>query len=368
MLNSIFPIINNIDDLRPHVEHLPEIRFAQQENGLLVVCAMIADNNTYSGEHAAWARECRGITFYPDGTIAVRPLHKFFNVGERADTQAGDLPWHEVVRNMEKRDGSVINPVLIDGSIVFKSKKSFTSDVAAIANKAASLSDRLFSHWCLDHGYSPTFELTSPAARIVIKYHKTELTLLHIRETVSGRYLSRSEIIGLIIQSMIDDIKLVDEFPPMTWGEIKSKLETLEGVEGYCLQFANGEIVKAKTKWYLDRHHALTALTQRNVAEMVISETLDDLKSYISELNEPELVEKVEAIERDIVSKINLLAELVEKEYEMDKNLSRKDFAIKHQKSRHFGLLMERYLGKEPDYKGYYAKHHLKNDWDVSTI
>jgi RNA ligase len=248
-----FPIITHINDLKPHVEHLPEIRFAVQPNGFTVVCAMIADNNTYSGEHAVWARECRGITFDREGWIVSRGLHKFFNVGERIDTQAVDLPWHEVVRTMDKRDGSVINPVLVDGEIQFKSKKSFQSDIAFLANKVASLSDRLFSEWCIKYGLTPTFELTSPGevidgtfvkARIVLKYDTSQLTLLHIRDMVSGRYLARNEIVNIMTMSGIDDIHLVDEFEPMVWNDIKDKLATLEGVEGYCIQFADGEIVK----------------------------------------------------------------------------------------------------------------------------
>ena len=363
---SIFPIITHINDLKPHVEHLPEIRFAEQPNGFQIVCAMIADTNTYAGEHAMWARECRGITFDRDGFIVCRGLHKFFNVGERSETQEGILPWANVARLMEKRDGSVINPVKVDGHIVFKSKKSFDSDVALLANKIATLSDKIFSEWCIERSLTPTFELTSPDARIVIKYPVSCLTLLHIRDNHSGRYLTSAEIDSIAINF---DINVVKGFGySADWLSIKYELQTVENFEGYCIQFEDGEIVKAKSKWYLDRHHAMTALTERNVAEMVIAESLDDLKSYIAELGEPDLFEKVEHIESEIVKAINYIAEAVEVLFYPDRELDRKTFAVKHQKHRLFGLLMKRFEGKEPDYKEYYARHLLKGAWEVRSL
>jgi hypothetical protein len=42
---------------------------------------MISGKDTFDNE---WARECRGITFYPDGRIASRSMHKFFNIGDEA--------------------------------------------------------------------------------------------------------------------------------------------------------------------------------------------------------------------------------------------------------------------------------------------
>ena len=31
--------------------------------------------------------ECGGIKFAPDGSVLARPFHKFFNIGEKPDTQ-----------------------------------------------------------------------------------------------------------------------------------------------------------------------------------------------------------------------------------------------------------------------------------------
>lgn len=101
----LFPMIDSLEEFKAKVAHLPEIRFNTMSNGYTVICYMISDNDTFSGESAPWARECRGITFDREGKIASRSFHKFFNVGERADTQADIFDREDVVTVMDKRDG-----------------------------------------------------------------------------------------------------------------------------------------------------------------------------------------------------------------------------------------------------------------------
>jgi RNA ligase len=365
MASSIFPIIRTLTDLKPVVEHHPEIRFTTLQNGFTVACVMISNSELYAGPDAAFVKECRGITFDPTGVIACRPLHKFFNVGERQETQVGNIDWAQVTRMMEKRDGSMINPVIVNGVVQFKSKKVFESDVAIIANAIATVNDRAFSHVCLEKGITPTFEFTTPRKRIVIKYPTEKLVLLHARENVSGRYLTRTELEALAIEW---DIELVKEFNFESYDLIKQELETIENFEGYSIQFESGEMVKAKAKWYLDRHHMMTALTQRNVAEAVVEETLDDLKSYIAGLDEPELFSKITEIEKEIVEFLVNMSTEIDSIFEQHKQLDRKEFAITLRNHKFFWLLMEKYQGKEVSINQFYAKHFLKARWTSETI
>ncbi len=360
-----YPIITHIDELREKVEHLPEIRFAKQDNGMEVVCYMISDKDTFSGEHASWSRECRGITFNESGKLVVRSMEKFFNVGEREDTQEHLLPWDTVNRKMLKVDGSMITPVIVNDVLTFKSKKSFESTVAQLAQKMASLNDRTFSMEMINQGFTPTFELTSPLQRIVIKYQTTSLTLLHVRENSTGRYLDRASLVKLADQF---DIQLVDDYPFTSWEEDKAYLQTVEGIEGYVYQFEGGMMVKAKSKWYLDRHHCMTALTYRNVAELVVAEGIDDLKSSIAEMDEPGLLQTVERIEHEIKEKVSNIADFVETTIKEEGHLDRKEFAMKYKNVPGFGLLMKAYEGKEPNYLEYYERHYLKDDWEVLSL
>jgi len=360
-----YPIITHIDELREKVEHLLEIRFAKQDNDMEVVCYMISDKDTFSGPSALWARECRGITFDAKGKLVVRSMEKFFNVGEREDTQEHLLPWDKVIRKMLKVDGSMITPVLVDGALTFKSKKSFESTVAQLACRMATVNDRTFSMEMINQGFTPTFELTSPLQRIVIKYQTTSLTLLHVRENSTGRYLDRQSLVKLADQF---DIQLVDDYPFVSWEVDKAYLSTVEGIEGYVYQFEGGMMVKAKSNWYLQRHHCMTALTYRNVAELVVAEGIDDLKSSIAEMDEPGLLEKVEHIEHEIKRQVSEMADFVETIIRTEGHLERKEFAMKFKSIPGFGLLMKAYEGKEPNYLEYYSKHHLKDDWEVLSL
>ena len=188
----MFPTINTLDDLLPHIEGNTQIRVKTETNGMIVVCYMVQDEETFTGDKEEYARECRGITFHPDKTIAARCLTKFFNVGERVETLPENIDWSQVVRVMEKRDGSMVTPVLTDEGFKFKTKKSFETKEAALADQiaAANLAGSAWISDMLKAGFTPTFEVTSPKYPIVVRYEKDELTLLHVRENITGLYLS----------------------------------------------------------------------------------------------------------------------------------------------------------------------------------
>jgi RNA ligase len=361
----MFPLIAHINDLRPHVEHMEEVRFAVQPNGYTVVCVMVNNKETYSGNNSMWVRECRGITFDRDGFIASRGLHKFFNVGEREETFPNKLSFEKTVRLMNKLDGSIINSLVIDQKVQFKSKKSFESEVAIIANRIATLNQKIFAEYCHEYGLSPSFELTTPEKRIVIKYPDSSMRLLHVRDNISGRYLSSVEIQMLASKF---DIDVVDEYTLKSWDEICKELEVVENFEGYIFQFENGEMVKAKSKWYLERHHSMTNLTERNVAECVINESIDDLKSMIFELDEPELFDKILKIEEQVCYRIHLIMKEVMELVKIGKPLERKEFALQYSRNKFFGLAIKVIEGREPDYFAFYEKHYLKQEWFPTSL
>lgn len=364
--SNAFPIITNLDEFWDKVKHKPEIRLIQQPNGFTTVCAMISDKDTYSGEEERWLRECRGITFDRDGKIACRTMHKFFNVNERPSTKAEVINWSLVKRSMVKMDGSMITPVLVDGEVVFKSKKSFESEVARLANATATDQLRDLSRSLLDIGCTPTFEITSPSARIVLKYDTTSLTLLHIRNNITGEYFDREQLEQL---SGMFNVPLVEDVDFTEWQSIFAFLEDeATGIEGFVYQFENGDMVKAKSKWYLDLHHSVTFVTERAVAEMIINEVLDDYKSYLVDIDDLPLLTKVEEIETRVKKWFVDTKTFVDTVMATQAELDRKSFAIKFKEDNMFGLLMTTYLGKEPNFTEYFYKHVLKEEYSLDVI
>ena len=379
----MFPTIQRLSDLLPHIQDNPQIRVKTEPNGMTVVCYMLQDEDTFAGGSEEYARECRGITFHPDDTIAARTLHKFFNVGEREDTQPHHLSWSRVVSIMDKRDGSMVTPVMVTNGVItypkFKTKKSFDT-------KEAALADQIMCHtpggveWVtriIDEGCTPTFEVTSPKFPIVLKYEKDELTLLHIRDNVTGRYITNLGEGGRwthdcpfpIVPNLIEQF-YGDGLPAklVSWDKLKAAAETREGIEGWIIQFDDGEMVKLKTQWYCDLHHAVTFTRWRDIARAVCDDKADDLKGAFTLTGRS--IEPILQVERHIKARLDAVKRLVETavEYGVKSNMDAKAMALKFKEHSLFGLIMTLFRGKEPDYMAWYVKNHLEKDWGLEVV
>jgi RNA ligase len=357
----MFPIISHIDDLLPYIRNKPEITIKAQPNGTTTVCYAIAGPSTFDDEYA---RECRGITFGSDGKIICRPLHKFFNIGERPETQVGSVDWTQVERVMDKRDGSMITSMLLDGHIVCKTKKSFETDQATRANKFINDNANFhqFAMYCASINCTPTFEWTSPNDRIVLKYNHDELVLTHIRDNISGEY-----VLDVEARASYFKIPVVDDLTPFSfdikWLMNKNKDEELK--EGYVIQFKNGDMVKLKTPWYISLHHSVTFTRERDIAKMVVDETLDDFKSYLSSIGES--LDKVHAIENRVLETVNGIRKIVEDFVKVHHHDDRKTFVETAKTSPLFSLIMKHYMGAEPPYNEHFIKYYLK-DYTLETV
>ena len=357
----MFPIISHINDLLPYILTKPEINIKAQPNGTTTVCYAIAGPSTFDDEYA---RECRGITFGSDGKIICRPLHKFFNIGEREETQVGNVDWSQVARLMDKRDGSMITSVLLNGQIVCKTKKSFETDQAMRATQYINFHANFhqFAMYCASINCTPTFEWTSPNDRIVLKYSSDELVLTHVRNNITGEYI-------LDIESLSGYFKIptVEDLTPFTfdiqWLLKRAKEE--EQKEGYVIQFNDGNMVKLKTPWYINLHHSVTFTRERDIAKMVVDETLDDFKSYLTSIGES--LAKVHAIENRVLTTVNTTRKTVEdfvKEHHHD---DRKTFVEVAKTNPLFGLIMDCYIGREPKYNEHFIKYYLK-DYTLESV
>lgn len=354
---------------RKATENKPEIRWVTHPNGCTVACYMIAGKETWDDDWLGHVRECRGITFY-NGEIVGRPLHKFFNVGERPETMREAIDWTKVTRVMSKIDGSLIHTVAIpedDHIFTVKSKKSFVSDVA-IAAKAFIRARPNYLGFCEEltkrgsEGYTAIFEYTSPASRIVLDYPEA-LTLLHIRANNGGRYWPYDQLKQF---AEAWRVPLVDSFGNDICDDLLDTVEASEGIEGYVVQFENGDMVKLKTRWYLDRHYHMTELRRRDVARAVLNETLDDIKATFAQtgMDPAPLL----AVEHEVLEDIRTLEQRVEALYEANRDLDRKTVAIANKEHELFSLLMRRYSGQEPDYKKHYERYVLEDKWDLRLV
>lgn len=360
-----YPIINHIDDLLPFVEGNKQFRVDVQANGMTVVCYMVKDEDTFKGEHAFWYQECRGITFDVFGKVASRTLHKFPNVGENDECQPHQIPWDRIVRIMDKRDGSMITPVLMsDGSIACKTKKTFTSAEAIEATKLLNADPVKveFVRSILRKGYTPTFEWTSPRFPIVLLYEKDELTLLQVRHNIDGHYVSDLENLHApfpLVENIINEYRGEDGV--VSWQKLQDMAMTREGIEGVIVQLDDGQMFKVKTKWYCDLHHSVTFTRYRDVARVVLEDKSDDLKAAFALTGRD--IEPIIEIERVVFERIKRYEIAVDEAVDAgrERGLTPKDMALEHKDHELFGQIMSTFRGKTVDWLKFYLQNHIRD-------
>ncbi len=366
----MFKTITNIDDLRPAVDDVKEIKFNRQPNGITIACYMFMDSKTFDIPEAV---ECRGIAFDESGALVSRPLHKFFNLGEKSwltpDSLLAREAAGEVAAVFEKVDGSMIASAWIDGRLEWRSTKAFHSDVVKLAKEYLAQSENIptleFSIEASMMGLTVIFEITHPLARIVVAQDKPRMQLLHVRDNHTGEYVLLNPAHPIHDAIKRHKVPVVKRFP-IDLATALTSLETMRDQEGYVVQFKNGDMVKIKCPWYTRLHRSITFLRERDIAVLALNEGLDDVKGALVEAG----IDMAPVLEVESRLKVILLghANEIESVYEADKVLERKEFALKNKSHPLFGMLMARYQGKEVPLVDWYGRNRLKEEFSLRVL
>ena len=335
------------------------IEICQKSDGLFYESKFIIDGykvsvfnyrlSTYNDFVTYNAFELRGLTFVfnADGSLYKRFLlmEKFFNVNENESTLLDVIKDKKVNSVYLKEDGSIISFIeLPNGKIVAKSKTSFESEQAIMAQKLFEDKVKInaFVKDFLSKDLSAVFEYVGPMNRVVVKYDNSDLILLRLRDNKTGKYLS------------IDGYDLSKPMSfKFTLSDLMNLKGNLEGIEGWIVEFVDGQKVKIKTDWYHSLHRILTDYSKREdyLIDMILDEKIDDLLSQIpfgseSRLFVEEVIVKTNSGFNAISNEIDLL---------MSKYTDRKSFALEYLKAPYFALSMGVINGK--------TKHEVIKDW-----
>lgn len=342
-MNYEFPIIRNISDVLPAVQGRDEFVVAEREGYTVInYKVMMADtfpdvvqpSNSASDFVESWydataeiRRECRGIIFdSKTGAILRRPFHKFFNVNERAETQDHVINLSRPHAVLEKLDGSMIAPFVVNGEMIWGTKMGAT-DVAVPVEQFVKKHPQYvkFAEDMIAAGLTPIFEWCSRKQRIVLDYEQDQLILTAIREMHTGRYLNRN---GLVGNAVAYDIPVVRMFQPqVNMRDFIAHVADLQDLEGFVVRFDDGHQVKLKCHWYVQIHQAKEAILQdRNIVQLILDQHLDDIKAHLLEEDRKRLTD----FEHDFNAAVqavaaNILAEIVDLS---QKNMDRKSFAM----------------------------------------
>lgn len=305
-----FPRIDHIDDVLPHVTEGIKVR---ERDGYLVVDYTYASPGTFTNSVNL---ECRGLKFDTSGTLIARPLHKFFNVGERQ--QVNEIDWRQAHTVYEKLDGSMVHGCGLDGDVVLMTRGGISPQAEMAMERASESVWSLLRH-CVSKGITPVFEFTSPDNRIVVPYTRDEITLLAARDNESGEYI---EISGL---SSLFDVPSARRFSSVgdPYAFVSSARE-LVGSEGYVIAFESGHRLKIKGDDYVYRHTALATIgSEKRVLQMVLDGADDDMRHLLPEV----LQDRLSSYKRRLDAKINDLSAGVLEFVSQNASLERKGFA-----------------------------------------
>lgn len=290
-------MIRHIDDVLPHIEGRDEFIVAQRE-GYSVINYVVAMADTFDMTGlddlgGAIRRECRGLIFDRDGNLMSRPFHKFFNINEREETQTHAVDMSQPHIIMEKLDGSMIRPILVDGCLRLATKMGIT-EVAMQAE--AWLAAQPGVEGALKRAYlkamvvfstTPIFEWVSPFNQIVLAYEEADLVYLGARDNRTGEY-------------MFDDAAPFTKVP--RYGSVEGNLTEYiarqresEGREGDIIRFATGHMCKIKNDWYVRIHKTIDRIRfDRNIVDIIINECIDDVVPMLPQ----EQVQRIRKFER----------------------------------------------------------------------
>jgi RNA ligase len=283
-VNYDFPEIDHIDDVIPHIEDWQEFK-VMQKDWYTVINYMVAFEETFSlvRERSHYnmkiRRECRGMIFdTATGNLISRPYHKFFNVGEREETNLDkiDLTQPHVV--LEKLDGSMIRPIPTPEGFRLGTKAGIT-DVAMnaeyfVADKPEYAKFIKSSFAC---GLTPIFEWCSRKNRIVVDYSDDQLILTAVRDMRSGNYIPYSQMVETGKNYAIPVVKAIagDE---TDIEKVVDHIRKWDDGEGVVIRFDDGHMVKIKADEYILRHRSKEQInSEKNIIQVILNDSVDDM-------------------------------------------------------------------------------------------
>lgn len=278
-----FPEIKNIDDVLPHIKEREEFLVMYKE-GYTVINYAVAFDTTFEWNDedplgSAIRRECRGLVFDNSGKLISRPFHKFFNVGEREETQIDKINLYQPHYITQKLDGILVRFLYLNGRFHAATKSGIT-EISQQVDEFLKDKPEYYEFLSADYNLSHTacFEFCSRKNRIVIDYPEDSLILTAIRNNTSGEYLLYPNIVELANHFNIPVVKSVSNLAKQNIHLLVNQVRELIDDEGIVLTFHSGNKIKIKADDYVLRHKTKDQISQeKNVIAVILNDSVDDV-------------------------------------------------------------------------------------------
>lgn len=202
-------------------------------------------------------RICRGLIVNTQtGEIVARSFPKFFNIGEKPESNLDNLP-NEPFEVFEKMDGSMGSIYKTpDGDWAVATPGSMSSPQAIEATKMLSKYNLNF----IPNGVTVVVEIIYPENRIVVDYQDKRELIMLAAFYKDGREVDRNQLFLWHIQYGMPIVK------QHLYADL-ANLPFAENQEGYVIRFASGLRVKAKSPVYVMAHRFLSNVSIPRVIE-----------------------------------------------------------------------------------------------------
>jgi len=332
-----FPKITTIDDVLPHIQGREEFKVFDK-GWYQVVNYLVNFEETFKWDEedplgSAIRRECRGLIFDMSGKLISRPYHKFFNLGEKDETQLHKIDLSKPHTIISKLDGSMIRCIPIDNPIYHSFRLATKAGVTEVAmNAEVFIADKLhysfFINKCIQKGTTPIFEWVSRKNRIIVDYPEDNLILTAIRNLNDGSYVSY-EVMKNYAEAW--SIPVVNAVTVTSNGD--KNLQEIEEVirswdkneEGVVNRFEDGHMFKIKCDDYVLRHRSKDSINQeKTVIALILDCAVDDMIPLLI----PEDTERLLSFEKAFwLSLENVATNLYDMYLTLEKGQDQKEFA-----------------------------------------
>jgi RNA ligase len=327
-----FPHITHINDVLPHIAGREEFR-VMEKDGYTVINYAVAFEETFKWDSndpvgSAVRRECRGLIFNNEtGKLISRPYHKFFNVGEKEETQLHKVNLYEPHVVLEKLDGSMIRPIPTAEGFKLATKAGVT-DISQQAEEFIADKPHYsrFISKCLLINVTPIFEWVSRKNRIVVDYPTDNLILTGMRYNDTGFYLDYDAMKNYASAWNISVIKAVDGLAVQNIELFVKQVREWDDGEGIVLRFDTAHMVKVKADDYVLRHKTKDSISQeKNVIATILDDSVDDLVPLLT----PQDAERLQQFQHAFWESVeDVCMDIYDLHKQIDKGQDQKEYAI----------------------------------------
>jgi T4 RnlA family RNA ligase len=317
-------------------------------------------------QDAVDAKKCRGTMFEisNEPVLASLPPDKFFNYAE-GDVDHSNFSGNILVH--EKLDGSLISTYMHNGELRLKSKGSINSSQAIEAMlwlelpKNSTLKQNMLDIMAVN-ACTINLEWTGPQNRIVVGYESTELRVLSINMHDTGYTILNWKDSDLPFTAQINLDEYCADLEENNLQSIVNKMYNETTGEGYVVSFLYDNNlqyqVKVKNHTYCNLHKIKDSISNPEaLAELIIRGGVDDVYDLFSD--DMITINIIEDMENVVVPIFNHMVATVEAFYFGNKDLTRKEYAIKARTEVPIlmPLLMNLYIEREISYEDFAVRN-----------